>query len=124
MKYIILTYESQPDFEARETATDRESLYWAPWQAYIDSMCEAGIVESMHCLRADYTATTLRLRGGRRQLQDGPCVDSGEQLGGYVVIDVSDLDAALDWAERCPAATTGVVEVRPLMQECVSHCIP
>ena len=54
-------------------------------------------------------------RDGERMLQDGPFADTKEQLGGYFVVDVDDLDAALEWAARCPSATYGSVEVRPLM---------
>ncbi len=60
-------------------------------------------------------ATTVRLRDGRRQVQDGPYADSKEQLGGYFILDVPDLDVALDWAARCPAAPGGSVEIRPVM---------
>jgi len=58
-------------------------------------------------------ATTIRLRDGKRQVQDGPFGDTKEQLGGYYVIEVPGLDQALDWAARCPSATNGSVEVRP-----------
>ena len=58
-------------------------------------------------------ATTIRLRAGKRQVQDGPFADTKEQLGGYYVIEVPGLDQALDWAARCPSATNGSVEVRP-----------
>lgn len=54
------------------------------------------------------------MRGDKRQVQDGPFADTKEQLGGYFVIDVADLDAALEWAERAPCAATGGVEVRPV----------
>jgi hypothetical protein len=64
------------------------------------------------------TGTTVRLRDGERIVQDGPYADTKEQLGGFFVIDVPDLDAALDWAARCPAATDGVVEVRPVLTSC------
>jgi len=59
-------------------------------------------------------ATTIRHRDGKRQVQDGPYADAKEQLGGYYLIDVPDLDAALSWAERCPGAAHGTVEVRPV----------
>ncbi len=55
-----------------------------------------------------------RVANGKSQVLDGPYADSKEQLGGYYIIDVPDLDAALSWAARCPAASHGLVEVRPL----------
>ena len=57
--------------------------------------------------------TTVTLREGSLKIQDGPFADTKEQLGGTFVIDVPDLDAALAWAEKCPAARYGVVEIRP-----------
>jgi hypothetical protein len=65
-------------------------------------------------LQPSSSATTVRIANGKTQVLDGPYVDSKEQLGGYYLIDVPDLDAALSWAARCPAVSHGVVEVRPL----------
>lgn len=62
------------------------------------------------------SATTVRRAGDRRVVQDGPFADTKEQLGGYFVIEVADLDEALRWAERCPSAQSASVEVRPLLQ--------
>jgi hypothetical protein len=59
----------------------------------------------------------VRLRDGKRRVQDGPFADTKEQLGGFIIMELPSLDAALDWAERCPAAATGAVEVRPLAPE-------
>jgi len=123
MKYLVLTYESKEDFEARCGNEARQGQYWSAWKAYIDSMSHAGIIDSMHALLEDYTATTVRLREGQRQLHDGPYADTDEQIGGYFVIEVVNLDRALEWAELCPAAASGAVEVRPLMQECVRSCV-
>jgi hypothetical protein len=64
-------------------------------------------------LQPPAVATTVRQRDGKRQVQDGPYAETKEQLGGYFEIEVADLDTALDWAARCPAAATGAVEVRP-----------
>ena len=64
-------------------------------------------------LQPPATGTTVRLRGGARQVHDGPFADTKEQLGGYYIIEVPNLDAALEWAAKCPAAPTGSVEVRP-----------
>jgi len=67
-------------------------------------------------LLGPHAATTLRIRGGKRTAEDGPFVDAEERLGGYFVIEVPDLDAALDWAEKSPSALTASVEVRPVLQ--------
>jgi hypothetical protein len=60
------------------------------------------------------TATTVRLREGRRHVQDGPFAEGKEELGGFILLDAPSLDAALEWAARCPAAASGAIEVRPI----------
>ena len=65
-------------------------------------------------LRPTNTASTVRVANGKTQVLDGPYVETKEQLGGYFMIDVADLDAALSWAARCPGAGHGAVEVRPI----------
>ena len=65
-------------------------------------------------MTASSTTTTVRVADGKSQVLNGPYVDTKEQLGGFYIIDVPDLQAAVAWAERCPTATHGTVEVRPL----------
>lgn len=72
------------------------------------------MVKGSNRLRESTTATTVRIVEGKSQILDGPYADSKEQIGGYFLIDVPDLDAALSWAARCPAASHGAVEVRPI----------
>ena len=112
MKYTILIYESETDFSAR-TDGARKDAYWGSYRAYTQALTEAGIMVGGAGLQPPPLATTVRQRNGKRQVQDGPYAETKEQLGGYYVIDVPDLDKALDWAVRCPAAATGTVEVRP-----------
>src|SRR4051794_23728229 len=116
MKYLIMTYESADAFEAR-TRKD-QGAYWGAWRAYADALRHARVMDGGKGLEPPSTGTTVRLRDGERIVQDGPYADTKEQLGGYFVLDVPDLDAALDWAARCPAATDGVVEVRPVLPTC------
>lgn len=85
------------------------------WAAYVQAIRQSGIVRSGNGLEPPETGTTVRLRDGRRDVQDGPFADTKEQLGGFFVIEVPDPDAALDWAARCPAATGGAVQLRPVM---------
>lgn len=113
MQYIMMIYEAAEVFDAR-TGTDQKA-YWGAWTAYAEALKHAGCHAGGSGLEPPSTATTLRLRGGERVVQDGPYADTKEQLGGFFVIDVPDLDAALDWAARCPAAADGVVEVRPVL---------
>ena len=68
-------------------------------------------------LQVPETGTTVRLKDGKRRVQDGPFADTKEQLGGFMILELPSLDVALDWAARCPAASGGAVEVRPLATE-------
>jgi hypothetical protein len=65
-------------------------------------------------LQPSAAATTVRIANGKSQVLDGPYADSKEQVGGYYMIDVPDLDAAISWAARCPTASHGIVELRPI----------
>lgn len=114
MQYVILTAEDETAFATRndpELAPD----YWASWTAYSQAIGDAGVMVHGAGLEPPTAATTVQVRDGERLVQDGPFADAKEQLGGYFLIDVPDLDAALDWAARCPAATYGKVEVRPAL---------
>jgi hypothetical protein len=112
MEYLILIYETEATFAARPTAGPE---YHGAWMEYTKALQQAGVMKGGNGLQVPATGTTVRMRGGKRQVQDGPYADTKEQLGGYYVIDVPDLDAALEWAAKCPAAPTGAVEVRPVM---------
>lgn len=114
MKFMILTYESPEDFAARSD-TERQGQYWAAWKAFGGAMSEAGIIVSMHGLHPAHTATTVRLINGNRQVQNGAFADTKDQIGGYFIIEVPDLDNAIEWAGRCPAAVNGAVEIRPVL---------
>jgi hypothetical protein len=77
-------------------------------------MKKAGVLVGGERLRPTSDATTVRVKDGKTQVLDGPYAETKEQLGGYYMIDVPDLDAALSWAARCPGAATGTMEVRPI----------
>lgn len=85
------------------------------WKHYMDAVAAAGVMRGGQRLAPPSTATTVRIRDGQRQVQDGPYADTRELLGGYIVIDVPSLDDALQWAARSPSTLTGSTEVRPLM---------
>jgi hypothetical protein len=116
MQYAIVIYESAEGFEAR-TGKDQEA-YFGAWQAYADAVRASGVFVAGKGLQSPETGTVVRFRDGERTVQDGPYADTKEQLGGFFIIDVPDLDAALDWAARCPAAWAGAVEVRPILGRC------
>lgn len=86
------------------------------WGAYTRALKEAGVMVGGNALHPSHTATTLRVRDGQRDLHDGPYAETREHLGGYYIIEVPNLDAALAWAARNPAASSGAVEVRPIVQ--------
>ena len=85
------------------------------WTAYTRALVEAGIMVSGAGLQGVETATTVQVRNGERLLTDGPFADTKEHLLGFYVIDVPDLDTALEWAAKVPNVRTGSVEVRPVM---------
>jgi hypothetical protein len=115
MQYILLLNENQNEFDQRNDP-DRSAAYWGGWNAFITAMYQAGIVVKGDGLEGPNVATTVRIRDGKRSVQDGPYADTKEQLGGYFVIDVQDLDAALEWAAKAPCVHAGSVEVRPVLR--------
>jgi hypothetical protein len=114
MEYMLVFYQTKQDFAARDDPS-KAGEYWAGWKAYVDAMHASGTVKSGAGLQPPETGTTLRIEGGKRRVQDGPFADTKEQLAGFFVIDVPDLDTALAWAARSPSAATAGVEVRPVL---------
>jgi len=114
MQYAILAMESDIDFETRSDP-ERADQYWEAWSAYVAAIHESGIFVAGAGLQPPTTATTVRQRGGSTDVQDGPFADVKEHLGGIFVVEVPDLDTALEWVGRCPTAPTGSVEVRPVL---------
>ena len=113
MKYMLLIYGSEPTEPPTEQAIQQEiDAYWA----YEKAVADAGVFVASDALQGVETATTLQVRAdGERVVTDGPFAETREVLGGYYLLDVPDLDAALDWAARCPGSRNGgKVEVRPV----------
>ena len=108
MKYMLLIYENDGD---RVAHMDERM---PTCSAYADAMKKAGIYVTGEPLRAVESTTTVRVVDGRTHVIDGPYAEAKEQLGGFHIIDVPDLDTALAWAARCPGASRGCVEVRPI----------
>lgn len=117
MEFAILIYESPGEFTAR-TDPARAQSYWGAYAAYRETLERAGVLRGGQGLEPVHAATTVRLERGKRHVQDGPFADTKEQLGGFFVIEAPDLDSALDWAARCPAAASGAVELRPILPMC------
>lgn len=114
MEYAILVYESPADFAERENP-ETSAAYHGAYHAYSEALVKAGLMSGGAGLRPPTTATTIRLREGRRLVQDGPLTETKEQLGGFFIINAADLDEAIQWAARCPAAARAGVEVRPVL---------
>lgn len=112
MQYILMLYVNEAGWRNLTKAEQEQGV--AAYMAYSEALKKAGVFKGTNRLQASSVATTLRIVDGKSQVLDGPYADSKEQLGGYYVIEVADLDAALSWAARCPASSHGVVEVRPL----------
>ena len=111
MKYTLFLYSDESAM-AQVTPQDRQQMLGA-FTAYTQSLREAGVFVTTDWLRPSGSASTLSLQGGSRRVQDGPFAATKEQLGGFYVIEVPNLDEALAWAERCPAARYGTIELRP-----------
>ncbi len=112
VKYMMQILETPADFAAREQG--EETSYRAAWRSYFHALVDAGVYVDGAPLKAIATATTVRLRDGKQLVQDGPFAETKEQLGGFMILELPSLDAALQWAARCPAAATGAVEIRPI----------
>lgn len=112
MQYMLMLYANEGGWNSL-TKTEQDQGV-AAYAAYTEALTKAGALVSGGRLQPTAVATTVRIADGKSQVLDGPYVESKEQLGGYYLIDVPNLDAALSWAARCPTASHGVVEVRPL----------
>jgi hypothetical protein len=112
MQYMLLIHSN----EAAMQANSQEDIgrMVAAYSAYTEAVKQAGIMVSSNRLRPSTAATTVRVADGRTQVLDGPYAETKEQIAGYYLIDVPDLDAALSWAARCPGASHGAIEVHPI----------
>jgi hypothetical protein len=114
MQYILMDYVNEGGWPQ---LTKAEQEHWlGAYKAYMEAMTKAGVLRSSHGLKPTSTATTVRVANGKTQVLDGPYADSKEQLGGFHIIEVADLDAAISWAARSPTALHGIVEARPLWE--------
>lgn len=110
MKYALLVHHTPEHFDNRNNAAAL-----AAGRAYGEALQAAGVFVGGGGLESPRAATTVSIRDGKRQVHDGPYAESKEYLAGFGIIDVPDLDAALEWAARHPAAGYASIEVRPLL---------
>jgi hypothetical protein len=111
MRYSLLLHAPEPT--ADELSEEDMAPFLVAFDLYARSLDDAGVLVSADILQRSDVSTTVTLRDGALRVQDGPFADSKEQLAGTFVVDVSDLDAAIAWAEKCPGAQYGSMEIRP-----------
>jgi hypothetical protein len=111
MQYSLLLHAPEPT--ADELTEEDMAPFLVAFDLYAKSLDDAGVLVSADILQRSDVSTTVTLRDGALRVQDGPFADTKEQLAGAFVVDVPDLDAAIAWAEKCPGAQYGVMEIRP-----------
>jgi hypothetical protein len=112
MQYLLLIYGNEAGMASASKA-DVEKMV-AAYGAYTEALKKAGVLAGANRLQPTASASTVRVTNGKSKVLDGPYAETKEQLAGYYMIDVPDLDAALSWAARCPGASFGAIEVRPV----------
>jgi len=115
MRFALLIYHSPEEFAMRKN--DYSDPHLGAWRAYYKALVEAKVYVGANALELPETGTTVRVKEGKRRVQDGPYADTKEQLAGFIILELPSVDAALEWAARCPGASIGAVEVRPLAPE-------
>ncbi|MCM3903766.1 MAG: YciI family protein [Pyrinomonadaceae bacterium] len=114
MKYILMDYVYEAGWP--QLTRDEKEHWLGAYRAYMEAMSKAGVLKDSKGLQPTSAATTVRVANGKNQVLDGPYADTKEQLGGFHIIEVADLDAAIAWAARSPTALHGIVEVRPVRE--------
>ncbi len=107
MRYMMLIHHD----DAALAKADQKAL-WADYAAFNEALTKVG--QPGQRLRSADAATTVRVRDGEADILDGPYADTKEQLAGYFIIDVADLDAAIAMAKLCPSSRYGSIEIRPI----------
>src|SRR5260370_31821138 len=115
MQFALLIYHSPEEFAMRKN--DYNDPHLGAWRAYYKALVEAKVYVGADALEVAETATTVRLREGKRRVQDGPYADTKEQLAGIIILGGPSIDAALAAGARCPGASLCAVEIPPLAPE-------
>lgn len=112
MQYMLMIFGNEAGMQA--ASKEQVGQMIAAYGAYTEALKKAGVWLAGDRLQPVASATTLRVANGKTEVLNGPYAETKEQLGGYYLIEAPDLDAALSWAARCPGASHGAIEVRPL----------
>src|SRR5579863_6752506 len=113
MQYLLLIYDAEEDF-VKMSQAEVGKMYEEYMQLTSDMKAKGNFVAG-HQLQPIATATTVRVRNGKRLTTDGPFAETKEQLGGFYMIEAKDLDEAIEIASRIPSARVGSIEVRPIV---------
>ncbi|HEX6758431.1 MAG TPA: YciI family protein [Propionibacteriaceae bacterium] len=118
MKYLLLIYADEAAAEAAQASTppDEQAAQLKLWYDYGDWLTEKGWFIAGDALQATSTATSVRAADGKPVVTDGPFAETKEQLGGYYLLDVANLDEAIEAGSRCPGAMFGTIELRPIQE--------
>jgi hypothetical protein len=111
MRYALLIH--YPQSGDPPITQDQVAAGKAAFHAYAKALEDAGVLHSAEILQTIATATSVTVKQGKLQVQDGPFADTKEAFAGIFLLNLPDLDAAIAWAEKCPAAQWGTVEIRP-----------
>jgi hypothetical protein len=112
MQYMLLIHIDEAGYAAiPKEQTDRD---FGAYTAYMEALKTAGAWVSSDRLQPTATAATVRVANDKTQVLNGPYAETKEQIGGYFLIEAPDLDGAIAWAARCPGASHGMVEIRPV----------
>ena len=112
MQYLLLIHNDESAIQNASKAQGEQIM--SAYMAYTEALKKAGVYVGSNRLQYTRTASTVRVANGKTQVVDGPYAETKEQLAGYYLVDVPDLDAAISWAARCPGASHGALEVRPV----------
>jgi hypothetical protein len=114
MRYLVLIYG--PDFDPAAIPPEDMERENAAYAVFTKEVRDRGVMEGGEALQPTRTATTVRVQDGRTIVTDGPFAETKEVLGGFYLLNVKDLDEALELAAKIPAAARGSIEVRPIME--------
>jgi hypothetical protein len=113
MKYALTIYNEESGWD--DLSEEEQGAVTQAYGQITQEMQDKGVIVAGEGLYPTATATTVRVRDGERNVTDGPFAETKEQLGGFYVLDVKDLDEAIDWAAKIPGAQRGSIEIRPVM---------
>jgi hypothetical protein len=114
MRYLLLIYQNEAE-NAKLNEEERAAEY-AAYGAFGEEVQKRGVLNGGEALMPTQTATTVRLRNGKTLTTDGPFAETKEQLGGFYLLKCKDLDEAVEFAAKVPAAKDGSIEIRPVME--------